>query len=92
MPPNPCLNNLTLLYWQVAYKTVKQCTWPAQDTQDFVKKLPDGTIQVQSLDEYARLILMAHKQMFIVNFLAEVDVPLPVRLLEKWKRREGGGG
>ncbi|KAK2573333.1 Uncharacterized protein P5673_000979, partial [Acropora cervicornis] len=51
---------------------MKYCHWPTQPTLDFITRLPNGSTQVLSLDGFASLTLLPHKQLFIVRFRAEV--------------------
>lgn len=57
---------------QVGYHGIQYCHWPTQPTLDFITRLPNGSTQVLSLDGFASLTLLPHKQLFIVRFLAEV--------------------
>ena len=57
----------------LVWKAVKKCEWPLKNLKEFVKKLPGDLVQVQSVDGFAVLVLKAHKQIFVVSFLAEVN-------------------
>ncbi|XP_029185622.2 uncharacterized protein C5orf34 homolog isoform X3 [Acropora millepora] len=50
---------------KVGYHGIQYCHWPTQPTLDFITRLPNGSTQVLSLDGFASLTLLPHKQLFI---------------------------
>ena len=63
----PCLSQI-----KVCYEKVSQCGWPMEATSEFIRKLPDGSVLVRSIEGHASLTLMPHQQAFTVKFLGEV--------------------
>ncbi|XP_072034324.1 uncharacterized protein C5orf34 homolog isoform X2 [Amphiura filiformis] len=54
------------------YSDIQEVSWPASHTNADIKKLPDGNIQISSIDQCASLKLSNTRQQFSVEFLCKV--------------------